>query len=150
MFEKWFEFYLESLVTEGKRFSKIKTLTFVLYLIGSLRRIAVNCFVVFVNCLLLTASLFGGLSYNLKTPTIELDTLNIVLLLIGSSSMIFLLWSLQEQRWLNAFEISSQIKQLSEISKDSTPNKIESPLNQSELESLISKLIDIKLQKQSL
>lgn len=145
--EKIFGIYINSLWEESQRLIRIKGLKLVLEILKGWRLVTLTYFYAMVAIILFSASVFSALIYNIfaynQSHQINLDLFNIVTGSIGIFSFLFLIWCLNEKRWLSAFNVEQQIVRLSNTNKDRNFPKNE--LDESEVVHIIEKVLDKKM-----
>lgn len=149
--ERFLGFYLDSLWKEGERLTKIKVLSLSLEILKGWRYITLSYFYAFIACILFTASCFSALIYNLnyfnETGQMVWDIFNMITFIVGGLALIFLVWNLDEKRWLEAFKIQQQLISLSMQKKKSLSESSEKTWDEERIAKLIENSLDEKLQK---
>ncbi len=111
--ERLLDIYISSVIREGERFAKIKSLSLSLEILNGARKITMVYFFAFLSCVFFVASLFSMIMYAAmmysKDGYLHIDTFSTVMLSICVLSLGYTVFFLREKRWLQVFGLQEKI-----------------------------------------
>jgi hypothetical protein len=150
-FEKLLGIYFFSLFSESKRFIQYKSQSIALRALLGIKKVTLLCFLALISSTTVIAGLFFSLlqviSIFQKTGSLGFDSvvaLSLGFVFIGALA---LFWSMQEQRWINAFGINDLVLLHEAGSGSVQSNKFKKSLGEGDLSKVLDKIVEDKLEE---
>lgn len=152
--------YTISLYREGKRLAEIKTLSFFLKMVKSIRQLALMYYLSVVSFIILAGGVFTVLFQALNQFQHDSRVYVDPIIIFGAGlilvSIFSTLWLLNEKRWLNALHLNKYLEKYSKNSLAQSPSQAmmsydpnQILLNKEDLKNILDELIDKKLKEHS-
>lgn len=141
--------YADSLISEGRRWVKIRTLSFGLLLLSASHKVLLSFFSCFLISMVLTAAVFSALLHGLWTyeqsGVLKADSFLITCVSIAAISLALIIWTLRERRMLEFFNVSKRIQSIMHLGDPPLSRSAETAASTADVDTLI-RLIDQRLE----